>query len=61
MCLLNWIQSRISHIGHFFLGELYARRHQKKEATTHLKTAEALFKEMGMDYWLEEAGKIINL
>ena len=46
-------------IGHYFLGELYAQRGQEKEAATHLKTAEALFKEMGMDYWLEETGKIM--
>jgi len=47
-------------IGHFFLGELYTRRNQKKEAKTHLKTAGTSFKEMNMDYWLEETEKIMN-
>jgi len=47
-------------IGRLFLGELYAQRDQKKVAKTHLKAAEASFKEMGMGYWLKEAGKIIN-
>jgi class 3 adenylate cyclase/tetratricopeptide (TPR) repeat protein len=47
-------------VGHFFLGELYARRNQKKDAKIHVKTAEALFKEMGMDYWLAETAKIMN-
>ena len=48
-------------IGHLFLGELYAQRNQEEAAKTHLKVAEALFKEMSMDYWIEETGKIMNL
>ena len=47
-------------IGHLFLGELYARRNQEEAAKTHLKAAEALFKKMSMDYWIEETGKIMN-
>ena len=47
-------------IGNFFLGELYAQRNQEEAAKTHLKAAEALFKEMSMDYWIEETGKIMN-
>jgi len=45
-------------IGHLFLGELYAQRNQGKAAKTHLKVAEASFKAMNMDYWIEETGKI---
>jgi hypothetical protein len=31
---------------------------QEDAAKTHLKAAEALFKQMSMDYWLEETAKI---
>ena len=48
-------------IGHLFLGELYAQSNQEEAAATHLRAAEALFKEMSMDYWIEETGKIMNL
>lgn len=47
-------------IGHLFLGELYAQKNQAEAAKTHLKSAEALFKEMHMDYWAEETENIIN-
>ena len=47
-------------IGHLYLGELYAEMNQDKEAQTHLKKAEALFKEMSMDYWSAETGKIMT-
>lgn len=47
-------------MGHLFLGELYAQRNQEEAAKTHLLAAEALFKEMSMDYWIEETGKIMN-
>ena len=44
-------------MGHFFLGELYAQNNGHEEAAIHLKKAEVLFKEMSMDYWLEETKK----
>jgi hypothetical protein len=47
-------------IGRLFLGELYVQDNQEKVALTHLKAAEVLFKEMGMDYWIEETGKIMS-
>jgi tetratricopeptide (TPR) repeat protein len=47
-------------IGHLFLGEQYAMRNQEDAAKTHLKAAEAMFREMGMDYWIEETVKIMN-
>lgn len=47
-------------IGRLFLGELYVQENQEKVALTHLKAAETLFKEMGMDYWIEETGKIMS-
>ncbi len=39
-------------VGHLYLGELYANACQKERALKHLKKAESIFREMGMDYWL---------
>jgi len=39
-------------VGYVFLGELYATTDRVNEAHEYLEKAEALFKEMGMDYWL---------
>lgn len=39
----------------FHLGELYSREGQKEKALDILKTAEDIFNEMGMDYWLTKA------
>ncbi|MDA3916519.1 MAG: AAA family ATPase [Deltaproteobacteria bacterium] len=47
-------------LARLFLGELYTRNNQQKEAINHLKEAEASFKEMGMDYWLKETRKIMS-
>jgi tetratricopeptide (TPR) repeat protein len=38
--------------GHFLLGDLYADNGQNEKALENLKAAEAMFQEMGMDYWL---------
>jgi class 3 adenylate cyclase/tetratricopeptide (TPR) repeat protein len=38
--------------GYLWLGEVYAESARKEEALTNLKKAEAMFREMGMDYWL---------
>jgi ATP/maltotriose-dependent transcriptional regulator MalT len=44
--------------GHLFLGEIYAHSGQKEKARESLKKAEAMFQEMGMDYWLAETRKV---
>jgi class 3 adenylate cyclase/tetratricopeptide (TPR) repeat protein len=44
--------------GHLFLGELYANAGQKEKAVENLKKAETMFREMGMDYWLERTRKV---
>jgi hypothetical protein len=38
--------------GGMFIGEFYLDVSQKEKAQEHLNEAEALFQEMGMDYWL---------
>jgi tetratricopeptide (TPR) repeat protein len=40
--------------GHLYLGELYIGRGQGEKAREHLKRAEGMFQDMGMDYWLTQ-------
>jgi class 3 adenylate cyclase/tetratricopeptide (TPR) repeat protein len=47
-------------LGYLFLGELCANAGQKEEAREHLNKAEAMFQEMGMDYWLARAKKFVE-
>jgi tetratricopeptide (TPR) repeat protein len=46
--------------GYFFLGELYADSGQQDTALENLKRAEKMFKEMGMDHWLEKTKEILG-
>jgi len=43
---------------HFYLGELYVRAGQKEKVLERLTKAEAIFLEMGMEYWLGEVRRI---
>jgi class 3 adenylate cyclase/tetratricopeptide (TPR) repeat protein len=45
--------------GYLWLGEAYAESGRKEEALTNLKKAEAMFQEMGMDYWLERTRTLL--
>jgi tetratricopeptide (TPR) repeat protein len=45
--------------GHLKLGELYADAGQKEKALENLKRAEAMYQEMGMDYWLARTKKVL--
>jgi tetratricopeptide (TPR) repeat protein len=49
-----------SVLGYFFLGEMYANTGQKDKAMETLKTAEEMFQEMGMDYWLARTQKVMG-
>jgi tetratricopeptide (TPR) repeat protein len=40
---------------HLGLGKLYRRAGKRQEAQQHLTTAAAMYREMGMRYWLEKA------
>src|SRR5262249_22904846 len=40
---------------HLGLGKLYRRTGKREDAQEHLTTATAMYREMGMTYWLEEA------
>ncbi len=50
----------ILSIGNFYFGELYADAVQKEKALEHLMNAEALFQEMGMDYWLGRTREMLG-
>jgi class 3 adenylate cyclase/tetratricopeptide (TPR) repeat protein len=59
------VSEELSHrpdraIGNFFLGEFHADRKQKERATSYLKRALKLFEEMGMQYWPDEAQKVLD-
>ena len=41
--------------GRLFLGEFYLDAGEKEKALENLKEAEAMFQEMGMDYWLAKS------
>lgn len=47
-------------IGYLWLGELYADMGLEGKALENLKTAEAMFKEMGMDYYLDKTQKLLE-
>jgi len=40
---------------HLGLGKLHARTGQRQGAQEHLRTAAAMYREMGMRFWLERA------
>jgi len=40
---------------HLGLGKLYGRTGNRQQAQDHLATATAMYREMGMDFWLEQA------
>jgi tetratricopeptide (TPR) repeat protein len=46
---------------YLFLGELYADAGQKEKAIDNLKKAEAMYQEMGMDYWLARTRKFLEM
>lgn len=45
---------------YLFLGELYADAGQKEKAIENLKKAEAMYQEMGMDYWLARTKELLE-
>jgi tetratricopeptide (TPR) repeat protein len=56
MNMLDKLQIKPRHtVGLLYLGKLHADAGQREAAIENLKKAEALFREMGMDYWLTKA------
>jgi tetratricopeptide (TPR) repeat protein len=46
--------------GYLALGELYAHAGQKEKVLENLKKAEAMFQEMGMDYWMARTRELLE-
>ena len=46
-------------LGRFFLGEFYLDAGQREKAAKNLKKADGMFQEMGMDYWLCKAQRVL--
>ena len=46
--------------GHLFLGELYANAGRKEQALENLKKAETMFREMGMDFWVDQTRTLLG-
>ncbi len=44
---------------YLWLGEVYAESGRREKALANLKKAEAMFQEMGMDYWLGRAREVL--
>jgi tetratricopeptide (TPR) repeat protein len=66
-CILKGIkickESRIKAyypLGHLYLGELYLNAGEKEKAIGSLKEAEQLFREMGMEYWLNRTRGLLE-
>ena len=45
---------------HLGLGTLYARMGKREQATEHLETAAAMYRDMDMRFWLEQAEAELN-
>jgi hypothetical protein len=45
------VPTRRQHLG---LGKLYLRTGKREQAQEHLATATAMYRDMGMTYWLEK-------
>jgi hypothetical protein len=45
---------------HAGLGRLYRRTGDQTKAHEHLTTATTMYREMGMDFWLEKAEKALH-
>jgi hypothetical protein len=45
---------------HLGLGKLYRRTGKRDEAQEHFATATAMYREMDMRFWLEQAEKQVN-
>jgi len=50
----------LSAPGYHYLGELYADSGQNDKALETLKTAKRLFREMGMNYWLNKTQEVVE-
>jgi hypothetical protein len=45
--------------GYLYLGELFADAGEREKALENLRRSEEMFNQMGMDYWLMRARKVL--
>lgn len=58
--LLEELEIRAEYsVGYLWLGEVYAEAGRREEALENLKKAEAIFREMAMDYWLGKTQDVL--
>jgi hypothetical protein len=61
LAILNDLQAKPFYSqGRLFLGEFYLDTGQKEKALENLKEAEALYQEMGMDYWVDRTRGLLG-
>ena len=59
--ILEKLKSKpFSTLGLLFLGECYLDSGEKERAMENLKEAEAMFREMGMIYWLDRTRRLVE-
>jgi tetratricopeptide (TPR) repeat protein len=62
MKILDELETKPAYAqGCFSLGGLYAEAGQKEKALENLKKAEVMFQEMGMEFWLAQTKKILQM
>jgi class 3 adenylate cyclase/tetratricopeptide (TPR) repeat protein/energy-coupling factor transporter ATP-binding protein EcfA2 len=62
MKILDELETKPAYAqSYLFLGELYADAGQKEKAIENLKKAEAMYQEMGMDFWLAQTRKLLEM
>ena len=62
MKILEELETKPAYAGGYLnRGELYADAGQKEKALENLKKAEAMYQEMGMDYWLARTKKLLEM
>jgi tetratricopeptide (TPR) repeat protein len=61
MMIMDELKLRPNYgLGCLFLGEFYVHVGRKEKAVEDLKKAEAMFQEMGMDYWLGKSQEVLK-
>jgi tetratricopeptide (TPR) repeat protein len=61
LAILNDLQAKPAYSqGRLYLGEFFLDSGQKEKALENLKEAEAMFQEMGMDYWLNRTRTLLE-
>ena len=59
--ILNELKAKSYYsLGYLFMGELFMQAEVKEKAIANLEKAREMFKEMGMDYWLDKTQEVLD-